>query len=139
MLGFARAMARDYGDVVHVEISRKQPAYIISHPDQAREVLVTQQKSFMKGRSFERIKRLLGNGLLTSEGEFHLRQRRLAQPAFHRQRINAYATTMVDFAERIRSGWRAGETVDMHIEMMRLTLGIVAKTLFDTDVDSEAA
>jgi cytochrome P450 len=138
MLGFARGMARDYGDIVHLELGRKRPAYIISHPDHVREVLVTQQKSFMKGRSFERIKRLLGNGLLTSEGDFHLRQRRLAQPAFHRQRIAGYAATMNEHTARMRDRWRDGETLDVSQEMMRLTLAVAAKTLFDADVESEA-
>jgi len=132
------AMSRDYGDIAHYKIG-PQHLFFFNHPDLIRDVLVTNQKIFHKSRGLERAKRLLGNGLLTSEDEFHLRQRRLAQPAFHRQRINAYAATMVDFAERTRSGWHHGATVDMHIEMMRLTLGIVAKTLFDADVDSEAA
>jgi len=132
------AMAEEYGDIAHYKIG-PQHLFFFNHPDLIRDVLVTNQKNFHKSRGLERAKRLLGNGLLTSEDEFHLRQRRLAQPAFHRQRINAYATTMVDFGERTRSRWDAGETVDMHIEMMRLTLGIVAKTLFDADVESEAA
>jgi cytochrome P450 len=131
------AMARDYGDIAHYKIG-PQHLFFFNHPDLIRDVLVTNQKNFHKSRGLERARRLLGNGLLTSEDEFHLRQRRLAQPAFHRQRIAAYATTMVDFAERTRASWRDGDTVDMHIEMMRLTLGIVAKTLFDADVDSEA-
>ena len=131
------AMARDYGDIAHYKIG-PQHLFFFNHPDLIRDVLVTNQKNFHKSRGLERAKRLLGNGLLTSEDEFHLRQRRLAQPAFHRQRIEAYATTMVDFAERTRSSWTDGRTVDMHTEMMRLTLGIVAKTLFDADVDSEA-
>ncbi len=131
------AMARDYGDISHYKIG-PQHLFFFNHPDLIRDVLVTNQKNFHKSRGLERAKRLLGNGLLTSEDEFHLRQRRLAQPAFHRQRIAAYATTMVDFAERTRSTWTDGRTVDMHTEMMRLTLGIVAKTLFDADVDSEA-
>ena len=132
------AMSRDYGDIAHYKIG-PQHLFFFNHPDLIRDVLVTNQKNFHKSRGLERAKRLLGNGLLTSEDEFHLRQRRLAQPAFHRQRIEAYATTMVDFAERTRSSWADGRTVDMHTEMMRLTLGIVAKTLFDADVDSEAA
>jgi len=132
------AMARDYGDISHYKIG-PQHLFFFNHPDLIRDVLVTNQKNFHKSRGLERAKRLLGNGLLTSEDEFHLRQRRLAQPAFHRQRIEAYATTMVDFAERTRSSWTDGRTVDMHTEMMRLTLGIVAKTLFDADVDTEAA
>jgi cytochrome P450 len=132
------AMARDYGDIAHYEIG-PQHLFFINDPDLIRDVLVTNQKNFHKSRGLERAKRLLGNGLLTSEGEFHLRQRRLAQPAFHRQRIAAYGSTMVDFAERARSRWNDGATLDMHTEMMRLTLDIVAKTLFDADVDAEAA
>jgi cytochrome P450 len=132
------AMAREYGDISHYRIG-PQHLFFFNHPDLIRDVLITHQKNFHKSRGLERAKRLLGNGLLTSEDEFHLRQRRLAQPAFHRQRIEAYATTMVDFADRTRSTWTDGRSVDMHTEMMRLTLGIVAKTLFDADVDSEAA
>jgi cytochrome P450 len=132
------AIADDYGDIAHYRIG-PQHLFFFNHPDLIRDVLVTNQKNFHKSRGLERARRLLGNGLLTSEDEFHLRQRRLAQPAFHRQRIAAYATTMSDFADRTRALWSDGKTVDMHIEMMRLTLGIVAKTLFDADVDSEAA
>ena len=83
-------------------------------------------------------KKFLGEGLLTSEGEFHRRQRRLAQPAFHRQRINAYATVMTDYCAQARSRWLPGETLDISQEMMRLTLAIVGKTLFDANVETEA-
>ena len=131
-------MQRDYGDIAHWSIG-PQHLYLFSHPDLIRDVLVTHQKNFHKSRGLERAKRLLGNGLLTSEGEFHLRQRRLAQPAFHRQRIAAYAETMAVYSGRAMERWHDGETLDMHAEMMRLTLGIVSKTLFDADVDSEAA
>src|SRR6266545_3871093 len=131
------AMNRGYGDIAYYKIG-PQHLYLFNHPDLIRDVLVTHQKNFHKSRGLERARRLLGNGLLTSEDEFHLRQRRLAQPAFHRQRIAAYATTMSEYAERTRSGWSDGTTVDVHTEMMRLTLGIVAKTLFDANVDEEA-
>src|SRR5512141_221087 len=131
------AMARDYGDIAHYKVG-PQHLFFFNHPDLIRDVLVTNQKNFHKSRGLERAKRLLGNGLLTSEGEFHLRQRRLVQPAFHRQRLSGYAATMVEYGERTSAMWRDGATVDMHTEMMRLTLGIVAKTLFDADVDSEA-
>jgi cytochrome P450 len=137
-LGFAHTLARTYGDVVRLPFGWKQLLYIVSHPDGVREILVNQQKSFIKGRSLERIRRLLGNGLLTSGGELHLRQRRLAQPAFHRQRIAGYATTMVDHAARVRDRWHDGESVDVSQEMMRFTLAVAAKTLFDADVESEA-
>src|SRR6476620_8890632 len=118
-LGLMIAMARDYGDIAHYKIGPQQ-LFFINDPELIRDVLVTNQKNFHKSRGLERAKRLLGNGLLTSEGEFHLRQRRLAQPAFHRQRIEAYATTMASFADRTRSSWKDGDTVDMHTEMMRL-------------------
>jgi cytochrome P450 len=137
-LAMMLSIARTYGDIAHYKIG-PQHIYFFNHPDLIRDVLVTNQKNFHKSRGLERAKRLLGNGLLTSEDEFHLRQRRLAQPAFHRQRIATYASTMVDFADRTRSSWSDGATVDMHTEMMRLTLSIVAKTLFDADVDAEAA
>jgi cytochrome P450 len=132
------AMNREYGDIAHWRIG-PQHLYLINHPDLIRDVLVTNQKNFHKSRGLERAKLLLGNGLLTSEGEFHLRQRRLAQPAFHKQRIAAYAGAMTEYASRSSSSWKDGDIVDMHTEMMRLTLGIVAKTLFDADVDAEAA
>ena len=131
------AMNREHGDIAHWRIG-PQHIYLFSHPDLIRDVLVTNQKNFHKSRGLERAKRLLGNGLLTSEGDFHLRQRRLVQPAFHRQRIAAYAETMAHYASRTSARWRDGETLDMHAEMMRLTLGVVSKTLFDADVDSEA-
>jgi cytochrome P450 len=92
----------------------------------------------MKGEGLQRAKRLLGEGLLTSEGEFHLRQRRLAQPAFHRQRIAGYAATMVEYTARACDQWRVGETRDVAREVMRLTLAIAGKTLFDADVEGEA-
>jgi cytochrome P450 len=132
------AMQAEHGDIAHWRIG-PQDIYLFSHPDLIRDVLVTNQKNFHKSCGLERARRLLGNGLLTSEGEFHLRQRRLAQPAFHRQRIASYADTMIDYAGRAGARWRDGESVDMHTEMMRLTLGIVARTLFDADVDKEAA
>src|SRR6185503_19911415 len=83
-------------------------------------------------------KRLLGEGLLTSEGEFHRRQRRLAQPAFHRQRIASYAEAMVHYANCTSDRWHDGATLNISEEMMRLTPGIVGKTLFDADVESES-
>jgi cytochrome P450 len=132
------AMKEAHGDIAHWRIG-PQNIYLFSHPDLIRDVLVTNGRNFHKSRGLERARRLLGNGLLTSEGEFHLRQRRLAQPAFHRQRIAAYAVTMGTHAERTSLRWHDGQTVDMHTEMMRLTLGIVSRTLFDADVENESA
>src|SRR5436305_9004969 len=113
--------------------------FLISDPQHIKHILVTHNKSFTKSRGLERTKRLLGNGLLTSEGAFHLRQRRLMQPAFHRDRIAGYGRTMVEYADRMRTAWTDGATLDIAREMNRLTLSIVGKTLFDADVEADAA
>src|SRR5438477_8427506 len=136
-LGYLTALVREYGDISTLRYYNFR-VYFVNHPDLIEEVLVTHNRKFIKGRILRANRRLFGNGLLTSEGDFWLRQRRLAQPAFHRTRIAAYAETMVRFAERLMSDWKDGEERDIHVEMMRLTLQIVAKTLFDADVDGEA-
>jgi cytochrome P450 len=130
-------LQRNYGDIVTMRYYSFR-VYFISHPDYIEQVLVTDNRKFIKGRILRKNKQLFGNGLLTSEGDFWLRQRRLAQPAFHRGRVASYADTMVRYASRIAKEWRSGEECDIHAEMMRLTLSIVAKTLFDADVDREA-
>lgn len=126
-----------YGDVVYFHLG-PQGVYLFSHPDYVKEIFVNQPRNFYKGRGLQRSKKLLGEGLLTSEEEVHKRQRRLVQPAFHRQRIATYAKVMVDEAVKIRDSWRDGQTIKISEEMMRLTLAIVAKTLFDANVDKEA-
>jgi cytochrome P450 len=136
-LGFLSSCAREYGDVVKLRLMG-QTFYLLSHPDLIEYVLVDNNRNFTKTRILRRNRRLLGEGLLTSEGEFWRRQRRLAQPAFHRKRVAAYGEVMVAFAERSLEGWWDGQTIDVHEEMMRLTLEIVAKCLFDTDVGTEA-
>lgn len=112
--------------------------YFVNDPDLIRDVLVTNAHKFKKGRALQRAKELLGEGLLTSEGEFHLRQRRMIQPAFHRDRIAEYARVMVERAEQASASWHDGEVSDVGQEMMRLTLRIVAQTLFSANVDDEA-
>jgi cytochrome P450 len=129
--------AREYGDLVHLRLAR-QHAYLVNRPEWIRDILVTHQSNFVKSRILERAKRLLGEGLLTSEGEFHTRQRRLVQPAFHRDRMGHYGAEMVDCAARAREQWTPGESLDLAIEMPRLTLAIVGRTLFSADVSSEA-
>jgi len=131
-------MAREYGDLVYFKVAR-QHMYLVNHPDYAREVLVNNQSNFIKSRALQRAKVLLGEGLLTSEGQQHLRQRRLVQPAFHRERLAGYAAAMSAGAVRWRERWRAGSTLDISTEMPHLTLSIVAKTLFSADVESEAS
>jgi cytochrome P450 len=130
---------RDFGDVVSMRFLYLT-AYFLYHPNDIEYVISTNAKNFIKSRNQRSplFRRLVGNGLLTSEGEVWKRQRRLAQPAFHRNRINAYAETMADYARRMISTWRAGEVRDIHRDMMRLTLEIVVKTLFNADVSADA-
>ena len=136
-LSFMPQLVRDYGDIVTMRYYNFR-VYFISHPDFIEQVLVAHNRKFIKGRILRKNRRLFGDGLLTSEGDFWLRQRRLAQPAFHRARIASYADTMVKYADRLLAEWKGGEQRDIHAEMMRLTLQIVAKTLFDADVDQDA-
>jgi cytochrome P450 len=137
-LEFFSDVARTYGDIASYHIAGEQ-LFLVNEPQLIKDILVTHHKNFTKSRGLERAKRLLGNGLLTSEGAMHLRQRRLMQPAFHRDRIAAYGRTMVEYAERTRRSWSDGATLDVAREMNRLTLSIVGKTLFDKDVESQAA
>jgi cytochrome P450 len=137
-LHFLRALSTRYGDVSSFKIG-PQLLVLINDPEAIRDVLITNQRAFKKGRGLERTKPLLGEGLLTSEGEVHLRQRRLAQPAFHRERIATYGRTMVEGAVRARDRWHDGQTLDFAGEMMALTLGIAGQTLFGADVGGETA
>jgi cytochrome P450 len=137
-LRFLSRVAREHGDLAYFRAFDRH-IYVVSHPDLIREVLVTNQSNFTKSRGLQRTKVLLGEGLLTSEGQYHLRQRRLAQPAFHRERLATYAGMMSECAVRVRDRWNAGATLDMATEMPRLTLAVVGKTLFSADVESEAS
>lgn len=134
---FLERTARQYGDVVYLRVG-PQHIYFLSDPAVIKDVLVTNQAQFKKSRMLERARMLLGDGLLTSEGEFHKRQRRLVQPAFHRDRLTAYAAIMSERAAQCRERWKPGEHLEISKEMMRLTLAIVARALFSANVDSEA-
>lgn len=129
-------LAREYGDIAHYKIGWNHIVFL-NHPDYIREVLVVQNDNFIKERTVRRTKMLLGEGLITAEGAEHRLQRQVAQPAFHRQRIPEYASTMVEEAVCTRDRWREGEQRDIAIDMMHLTLNIVAETLFATEVGDE--
>jgi cytochrome P450 len=131
-------LVRTHGDLASYRMGGEL-IFFVNDPVFIQEILVTDHRNFTKSRGLERTRRLLGNGLLTSEGEFHRRQRRLMQPAFHRERIESYGQTMVAHADRVRSSWSRGVEIDVAQEMARLTLSIAGKTLFDVDVQSRAA
>ena len=137
-LAFIERMQRDYGDVVWTRFLYV-PALFLYHPNEIEYVLSTNARNFIKPMTFRSnyFLRLVGNGLLTSEGEEWKRQRRLSSPAFHRQRIAAYASTMVDYTKRLIANWVEGETRDVHRDMMRLTLEIVVRCLFNADVSHD--
>ena len=138
-LGFITRCRRDYGDVVRSRFLWVT-AYFIYNPADIESLLTTNAKSFRKAQSLRSpfFHRLVGNGLVTSEGDFWRRQRRLAQPAFHRQRISSYGEIMVQYATRAIDKWKDGEHRDVAKDMTRLTLEIVVKTLFNSDVSSDA-
>jgi cytochrome P450 len=136
-IGYLTRCAREFGDIVFFRFLGV-PACFVNRPDYIESVLVTQNNNFVKSKDYRAMRRVLGNGLLLSEGEFWRRQRKLIQPAFHQERIATYADIMTDHAQCMLSSWRDGQTLDIHEAMMHLTLGIVAKTLFDADVSHEA-
>jgi cytochrome P450 len=137
-MGYETHVARTYGDIVHMRwVSRH--AYFISHPDYVRQVLVDEADKFYKAPIYrDLLSYFLGNGLLTSDGDFWRRQRKLAQPAFHTKRIQSYAGVMVDYTARLLSEWQPGQMRDLNRDMTRLTLSIVAKTLFNADIEKDA-
>ena len=128
---------KGHPDIVRLKLGVRT-SYLVINPDLVEQVLVTKQRDFIKGKFLQRTKKVFGEGLLTSEGDFHHRERRLVQPAFHMDRIDSYAKIMTDYATSIMSNWSDNQVLDVHVEMTRLTMAIVAKCLFDVDVLSES-
>ena len=135
-LRFYATCARDFGDVVPLRLGFRR-AFLVYHPDAIEQVLVTRNRDYQKSPGVRLLRSLFGDGLLLSEGDFWLRQRRLVQPAFHRQRVSAYGEVMTAYTTRRLAQWKEGTTVEINAEMMALTQAIVAKTLFDADVADE--
>jgi cytochrome P450 len=128
-------LAETYGDIAHYKIGHHHIVFL-NHPEYIREVLVVQNDNFIKERTVQRSKMLLGEGMITAEGAAHRAQRQTAQPAFHRQRIVEYGGVIVEEALRVRNSWGAGER-DIAQDMMHLTLNVVSRTLFATDLREE--
>ena len=129
--------ARKYGDVCYVSLGKAR-FYLLSNPSYIQRVLDVDHRQTTKGPYMQRWRRLLGQGLVASEGDLHHRQRRLIIPAFHNQRIRAYAEVVGDYTSKVTAGWKDGEVLDIHKEMARLTLSVIAKTLFGADIWSES-
>jgi cytochrome P450 len=137
-LAFLSRAGAEYGDIVRIRLGPLN-AFVLNHPDDIEQVLITHQHRFIKGRTLSRARRLFGNGLLTGDGALHSRQRRLVQPAFHRARLNEYAGIMTAAAAARRDTWRDGDVIDIAGEMNRLTLTITARLLFGADGEAAAA
>ena len=136
-LGFFSELKEKFGDAARFTLFNER-FILFSDPALVNEVLVTKQNSFRKGKALEGARVFLGNSLLVSEGEEHTRQRRLIQPAFHRGRIAGYAQIMSEKARLWTDAQHAGREIDLAVEMNRLTLAVVAATLFGSEVDAEA-
>jgi len=137
IIGFLKKIAHEYGDIVHFKLGPIR-IVLLNHPDHIKEVLTTQHRNFVKGRPLEMAKELLGEGLLTSEGEFHKRQSRLIQPAFHRNAIESCATAMTECSANLMDGWSEDMQVDIKEEMTNMSIAIAGKAMFGTDIKKEA-
>ncbi|MBC6492035.1 cytochrome P450 [Flavihumibacter stibioxidans] len=137
-LGFLKSIADEYGDIVHFKIGPIR-VVLLNHPDYIKEVLSTQNRNFKKGRPLEMAKELLGDGLLTSEGEFHRKHSRIIQPAFHRNMLDSYAPVISGCAEKLMKDWADGMEVDIKKEMRYMSIAIAGEALFGADTAGEAA
>ncbi|CAN5251529.1 hypothetical protein BH09MYX1_BH09MYX1_12860 [soil metagenome] len=130
---------RDFGAIAHYKFAWLRYV-VVADPNAAHHVLVENHKNYVKSQNYQGLKILLGEGLLTSEGDFWKRQRKLSQPAFHRERLAGFVSAMVDCTADVVARWESSQmgTMDVHREMMRLTFRIVGKTLLSMDLDGEA-
>jgi cytochrome P450 len=136
-LGFFAETARQYGDLVSLNLAGWQ-TLLVSDLPAIEKILVEDHRNFVKHRFFWRhVRAVFGQGLLTSEGELWHRQRRLAAPAFAGRQLLGYDSTMVALTSQMLDGWKDGEVIDIHPEMMGLTLRIAAKTLFDAELEQD--
>ncbi len=137
-LAFITRLQREYGKVSTFYIG-PTPMVMFTTPEAVRYVLVEHARDFTIREVTQGLRRLLGDGLLTTDGDFHKQQRRLMMPAFHRKRVESYRDTMVAYTERLVQRWQPGQRVDLAVEMQRLTLEIVAKALFNVDIRQESS
>ncbi|GAA3464236.1 cytochrome P450 [Saccharothrix longispora] len=131
-LGFVQSL-RPQGDVVRVRLGTKS-VYVVNHPDLIQQLFMTDARHFDKGRFFEKLRAMTGNGIGNSKGDFHLRQRRLMQPAFHRQRISGYVDLMREQMEALTSQWEDGRSVSVNGQMLDTAYTVVTKAMFASDV-----
>jgi cytochrome P450 len=131
-------IAGEYGDLSHFKLGRLH-VYLINNPDYIEKILIYDHSNFSKGPRLQSAKRLLGEGLVTSEGEFHKSQRKLIQPLFLPKKISSYGAIMTDRALRMIQGWKNGSVVNIHSELMKVTLSIICKSVMDYEMESKQA
>jgi len=136
-LAYMQSLSSNQVDVRHIRVGKRE-IFMVNQPELIQNVLVTHDWNFIKGRGLRSSKPMLGDGLLTSEGELHRRQRRMVQPAFHSNRMEGYAAAMVQASAAMCDRWKDRTQCDVHAEMMKLTLGIVGSTMFGAEVRDDA-
>jgi cytochrome P450 len=129
-------ISQTYGDISHFKFG-KQNVYFLNNPNYIEDVLIINYKNFIKSRGLQISKRLLGSGLLTSEGDYHDNQRRIIQPTFYPKKIQSYAEVMITKTLNLCDTWKEGSVIDIHKEMTRLTLEIISKTVLGYDIKPE--
>ena len=135
-LKFLLDMAREYGDIVHLQVGSRHD-YLLNHPDYIREVLLAPED--MLRSTARSLQHLLGQGLLATTGDVHRRDRRALQPSFLRTHGEEWAAVIVDFSLRLRSRWKHGDTVDVSEDMLQLAQGVIIKLLMAVDIDADGA
>ena len=138
ILGFLKDTAASYGDIAYFRLGPRE-IYLLSHPNDIQDVLIKNNSNFLKSRALQRAKIVVGEGLLTSEKETHLRNRRIIQPIFHNKVIPQFAETMVSFTNEFIDGWEDNGVREIHRDMMEITQRIVVKTLFDSELEEESS
>jgi cytochrome P450 len=137
-LAFVRRVQLEYGNVATVRLLGR-PIVLFFRPEAVQFFLVDHARSFISGSGRAEMRRLLGEGLLTTDGEVHRRQRRQVQPAFHKRRVEGYAAIMVEQTQQMLAHWRSGTQVDVARELQELTLRIVVKALFNVDLQDQSS
>lgn len=137
-LGYLEHLQRTYGDMVTMYIGNA-PVLILFAPEYVRYVLTENPRNFTNREAAQGLLELIGDGLLTTDGEVHRRDRRLVQPAFHRKRVESYADIMVQYTQRLLQTWQPGQQLDIAVQMQTLTMRIVAKCLFNVDLAHDAS
>lgn len=137
-MGFFTRSQRQYGNAVSIGLGRAGRLFLYSSPEAVERILVTNASNYTSREINQPSMPFLGDGLLNIDGEFHRAQRALVQPSFSRRRVESYAGIMLGYTEDLLAAWRSDAVVDMHVEMQRLTLQIVARTLFGLDLAAES-